>query len=212
MKRFVHVSWRVMRLLIFCVLSLLVALALFFTSLYMTIVSSQDGNAVLPADCALVFGAAVYGQGVPSPAISRRIDAATALFAENQVQRLIVSGGKGSGVRESEAQVMADLAVTFGVPRDRILLEDASHSTWENLQNSQNLTADCSSVLGISDGYHLARIRLIAWRQGWDKFTTAPTRVMPDDVQWQRAILRELFAYTYYLFYGDFFLQLNDEE
>src|SRR5687768_11009949 len=60
------------------VISLSLILALFL-GVYLIIYAHFDGSATLPADCGLVFGAAVYSQYLPGPAITRRIEAAAAL-------------------------------------------------------------------------------------------------------------------------------------
>lgn len=197
-----------MQLLTLCIRSAGIAVLvciLLVLSVYGIIRSTFDGTAVLPADCAVVFGAAVYGQSLPGPAITRRIAAAADLFKNKQVNRLFLSGGKGSGVRESEASVMRAYALELGVPRSVIFIEDQSHSTWENIANVRNLTVDCTSVVGVSDQYHLARIELIAWRQGWGELATVPAQQRPPVESEKKSVCREVFAYLYYLFYLDMF-------
>lgn len=172
-------------------------------SIYGIIYAHFDGTAALPADCGIVFGAAVYGQNLPGPAISRRIEAAAALYREGKIQRLIVSGGKGIGVRESEAQVMRTLAQQLGVEHSDIAVEDQSHSTWENIQYVRDLTRDCASVVGISDQYHLARIELLSWRQGWSALQTVPAIDRPPEESERKSVMREVLAYLYYVLYLD---------
>lgn len=192
----------------YAVLIIAALIALIVGGAYGQILSRYDGTAELPADCGIVFGAAVYGQNKPGPAITRRTAAAAKLWREGSVKRLIMTGGKGEGVRESEAQVMKNLAMELGVPGESILLEDKSHSTWENIANVQNLTSGCSSVIAISDGYHLARIELLSNRQHWELKTVpavVPIEDRPprynDEPSW-----REVFAYIYYAFYIDLLL------
>lgn len=203
------------RLIAFCrlvavILARLAAagLILFATALaaaYVIIHSHFDGTAELPADCALVFGAAVYGQNLPGPAITRRVAAAAALYRDGQVNTLILSGGmgQGRGVSESEASVMRALAIELGVADEDMMLEEGSHSTWENIANARNLTSGCSSVVGVSDQYHLARIELLSWRQGWGELQTVPAQDRPPARSEQRSVLREMFAYVYYALYID---------
>lgn len=173
---------------------------------YLIIYTHFDGTATLPADCGIVFGAAVYGQNLPGPAISRRVAAAAELWREGSVKTLILSGGRGEGVRNSEAEVMRALALELGVAGDSLLIEEQSHSTWENLINSKNLTSGCSSVVGISDQYHLARIELLAWRQGWPELQTVPAQDRPPVESEKRSVFREVLAYLYYALYIDHFL------
>lgn len=181
----------------------LTCIVLIFAGTYLVIYEHFDGSAELPADCALVFGAAVYGQSKPGPAITRRVAAAAGLYRDGQVNTLILSGGKGRGVRESEADVMRAFAMELGVPAGDIVTEDQSHSTQENIAHSRNLTSQCSSVVGVSDQYHLARIELLSWRQGWGELQTYPAQDRPPVRSEQRSVLREVFALLYYALYVD---------
>ena len=165
-----------------------------------------DGTGTLPADCAIVFGAAIYGLDKPSPALTRRIAAASDLYREGRVGRLILSGGKGEGGRLSEAQVMQVIAREHGVPDVDITLESDAHSTWENIAFSQNLTSGCERVVGISDQYHLARIEFLSWRQGWPELQTIPAQNRQPLGTERRWLVREVFALIYYGLYLDTFI------
>lgn len=167
------------------------------------VLGSTRGSYQLPADCAIVFGAAVYGHNMPGPAIVRRISTAAALYKEGSVKRLILSGGVGSGNRQSEASVMRLQAIARGVDERDIVLEEQAHSTWENVLHARPLTDNCNSVVGVSDGYHLARIDFLAWRQGWKELQTYPTVERPSEENERRSQIREIFAYLYYLLYLD---------
>jgi uncharacterized SAM-binding protein YcdF (DUF218 family) len=175
------------------------------TSLFI-VIHGRSGNAQLPADCAMVFGAAVRairnerGNVVAEdagPGIARRVATAVELWKQGDIQRFFFSGGTGEGMGRSEAEVMKEYAMELGVPSSLIEIEDQSHSTNENLRNTRNLTEDCSSIVGISDGYHLSRIRFLAWQQGW-KLQTYPAKKQPDRVFELSSILRESFALIYY--------------
>ncbi len=180
------------------VITLLIG-GLFYASTVLYVVQQMDGNAVFPADCAIVFGAAVRpvfdaeGRVVSvttGPGIYRRVATAVELLRQGRVERLFLSGGKGEGNQKSEAQVMRDVALSLGAAGDSLTLEDQSRSTWENLQNTRSLTSDCKSIVGISDGYHLARINLYARVQGWE-VQTYPADIQPDKAFTLRSLLRE---------------------
>lgn len=152
--------------------------------------SQFQGNARFPAGCALVFGSAVAGGGEAGPGIRRRIEAASALYRAAKVRRLIVSGGRGEGSIVSEAQVMREEALRLGVPERDVQVEERSTSTWENIQFAQPLLQGCSSVVAVSDRYHLARIRLTAWRQGVT-LGTFPASQLVDPLFEVQAVVRE---------------------
>ncbi len=173
------------------------SLLLIVTTLF--IVSRFSGAAVFPADCGIVFGAAVYGSR-PGPALVRRVAAAVDMYRKGNVGRLFLTGGKGEADRQTEAQAMERLAVGQGVDPRVITLEQRARSTWENLLFTRPLTGSCSSVVAISDEFHLARIELLAARQGWGSLTTFPAGVPPTPRSEFRSLLRETVAYLYYLF------------
>lgn len=149
--------------------------------------------------CGLVFGAAIHKGSLPGPAIVRRVETAVRLYHEKILDHIIFSGGKGSGESTSEAEVMRSYAIKAGIPAGDIIVEDQSRTTWENLVYSRPLVVSCSMVTGISDRYHLARIRLFAFAQGYSNFLTFPSDT--DSSQWfeLQSTLREALAILYYL-------------
>ncbi|MGI6591301.1 MAG: YdcF family protein [Eggerthellaceae bacterium] len=56
-------------------------------------------------------------------------------------RRLVVCGGQGPDELVSEARAMRDFLVAKGVPDEYILLEDASRTTRENLENAKRIIA-----------------------------------------------------------------------
>ncbi len=167
------------------------------------------GNAVFPADCAVVFGAAVYRGSQPGPAITRRVAAAADLYRNDQVKTLILTGGRGEGNARTEAEVMQSYAIRQGVDRDDIVMENTARSTWENIEYARNLTRDCKSVVAVSDQYHLGRITLLAWRQGWFDLQTYPAQDREPVAGIERwSFQREVFGVLYYGLFLDTLWQI----
>ena len=165
----------------------------------MYVLTQYSGSALLPADCALVFGAGIWGTDTASPSVLRRTSAAAALYKEGKVKKLILSGGKGDERRASEASVMRKVALRLGVDPDDILLEESSTSTLENLQYSREFLAECDTVVGVSDHYHLARIELLAARLGIDNFTTVGAGDRPPFFPHEvKSVIREGVGILYY--------------
>src|SRR5690606_15628957 len=90
-----------------------------------------------PRPAGLVLGAALW-DGRPSPALRERLDLAYQMYREGWVQYLILSGGKGDE-GPSEAEGMKQYLVEKGIPPDRLLLEDKSRNTAENIANSKKI-------------------------------------------------------------------------
>lgn len=118
----------------------------------------------------VVVGCRVEGDE-PSEALRRRADAAADYLLEHPGVPVVVSGGQGPDERISEAEAMRRLLVERGVDEGRILMEDRSTSTRENLLYSKEVLAEHglgTSVVVVSEGYHLYRALRIAERVGLD--------------------------------------------
>lgn len=192
---------------------LLFAMLLSFSAIVGTtiyIISQFDGTADLKGwsgraeegsrvRCAIVFGAAVHSGDTPGPAIVRRVGTAVRLYREKILQHIIFSGGKGSQEIASEAAVMQSVALKSGIPPSSITIEDHSRSTWENLRNVRPFTGSCSTIIGISDRYHLGRIRFLAAVQAYPGLQTFPSDVDSSAVFEVQSTVREVAAMLYYL-------------
>ena len=55
---------------------------------------------------------------------------------ENPETKAVLSGGKGDGESITEAQAMCNYLVEHGIDRERLILEEKSTSTTENLKFS----------------------------------------------------------------------------
>lgn len=87
----------------------------------------------------VVHGAGLMPDGTPTPLLAGRIDKAAELWHAQACQPLFVaSGGRGADERCSEAEAISSyLQERHGVPSDRIILEDRSTNTWENLKRTR---------------------------------------------------------------------------
>lgn len=212
MKGFFNVVLRVLQGVVWGIGIAVTASIVFVGIVTLIVLRGFNGSGQLPADCAIVFGAAVYGTQYAGPGIVRRVGGAGEYYRQGLITgKIILSGGTGSGNRLSEAQVMKREALKQGIPSERIVTEDGSHSTLENLINSQPLAKDCKNVVGISDKYHLARINLLARRLDWDNFSTVPVQGSPTKEFERQSTIREIIAYAYYALHADAFIHLYTE-
>ncbi len=106
-------------------------------------------------DAIVVLGCRVDPWGAPSHALERRAEHAARLFHEGRGRHVIVTGGVGD-FGPSEAEVAARVLVRAGVPRDVIMLEDASTSTFENAAFARERFG-LGSVLVVTDAFHTVR-------------------------------------------------------
>ena len=115
----------------------------------------------------VVLGAQVRGQRI-SRALKRRLDRAAEYMQDNPETKAILSGGQGKGEAVSEAEAMERYLCEKGVGKGRLILETASTSTWENLENSRKLLPDPSREVGIvTNDFHVYRAVLTAKAAGY---------------------------------------------
>lgn len=119
----------------------------------------------------IVLGAAVYGE-TPSISLKHRCDRAREHLKANPGAVAVLSGGQGDGEDISEAECMGRYLTGKGVPKSRLLLEDRSTSTWENLTFSkaaiEDSGGDPARVAVVSSAYHLYRARRMAASLGME--------------------------------------------
>lgn len=122
-------------------------------------------------DVLLVLGAGIDGEAA-TPQLERRLEAAYAYHLRNPDALLVVSGGQGEGEAISEALAMERWLISRGVPADRILREEASTSTYENLTNAKALLDERSArpcrVALVTSDYHVYRASRLAKAAGLD--------------------------------------------
>ena len=117
-------------------------------------------------DYAVVLGAQVFEWG-PGRTLTNRLDVALAYLAENPQARCIACGAQGSNEPTTEARAEADYLEARGIVRGRILLEDRSHSTAENLRNAAAMIDAQHDAVGIvTSDFHVARSLAIARKAG----------------------------------------------
>ncbi len=111
----------------------------------------------------LVLGAAVWPGGVASPTLARRIAHASHLAAKHPDAFIIGCGGLGDHP-PSEAEVIRDGLCAAGTNSLRVLLEDRSTSTIENIAFAQRLLQPhtVGHAILVTDGYHMPRALMIA--------------------------------------------------
>ena len=142
-------------------------------------------------DYVIVLGAQVRGT-VPSKALSRRIKKAEQYLKENPDTIAVLSGGQGRGEDVSEARVMYECLAEAGIDARRLILEDKSTSTAENLEFSAQLIGKESRVGLISQNFHIYRALKLAEHQ---KYTEIYGIAAPSELIYQpHYLVREAFA------------------
>ena len=119
------------------------------------------------ADYMIVLGAQ-WKNGYPSYVLQKRLDAAIVYLKENPDTIVIVSGGQGSNEPISEAEGMAGYLQDAGIDAERIVQEDQSTSTSENLEFSAGyLNKAEDRVVIVTSDFHVYRAMKIASKKGY---------------------------------------------
>lgn len=154
-------------------------------------------------DAVVVLGCKVGSNGNPSLMLQDRINAAYRYLSENTDVICVVSGGQGADEPASEAQVIKERLVENGIDPSRILMEDKSTSTNENLAFSLNILAEngiqAENIAIVTDSFHQLRASLIARELDIEvSAVSADTRFWLLPTYW----VREWFALSYQLVFG----------
>ena len=164
-RRLLRPRW--LRRLVNCVI------AVCMTAILVTVGRMALAAADRPAqgqECTVVvLGCQVFPDGHPSLMLRGRIQAAYRYLTDHPEAVCIASGGQNGSEPVSEAQCIRDTLVSMGIAPERILLEDRSRSTEENLAFSARLIAEQglpTAVAVASDNFHQLRAAIWAQRSG----------------------------------------------
>lgn len=113
-------------------------------------------------DYIIVLGAGIKGEQVP-PLLASRIDQGIEILKKNPKALLIMSGGQGKGEDIPEGEAMARYAINKGIDESKIIIEDKSTNTKENLLFSSKLMTKESPRVGlVTTSYHVFRALILA--------------------------------------------------
>lgn len=128
-------------------------------------------------DYAIVLGAGLDNGRTPNLILSERLDAAIECEEDNPNQYIVLSGGQGSDEYVSEAQAMSEYLQEKGIDKEKIILEDRSRNTDENIKFSKEKIEEYSgksidkvNVKIITTDYHAFRSNILAKKNGYVNF------------------------------------------
>ena len=161
---------------------LVVLLALGWAAVVVAAALAASRDQATTSDAIVVLGAAQYN-GRPSPVFRARLDHAAALYQRGFAPVVLVTGGVGDTLSESE--VGRRYLVKAGLPDAAVLALPAGTSTSRSLDGVARWFGgrDSRRVLLVSDGFHMLRLQIIATRLGLAPFTSpapnSPIRANP---------------------------------
>ena len=166
-------------------LALIAAGVLAFAALLGVVLAGSHTDLYGEPSIMIILGCQVRADG-PSVLLQDRLDTALDYLEDHPDMTVVASGGQGPDEHISEAEAMADYLVEHGFPEGQILLEDESHNTSQNLMYTRELLEESGldwqgNLLVVSNGFHLARVRMLAQRYGLGEISTlaAPSSHVP---------------------------------
>ena len=123
-----------------------------------------------PSDCIIVLGARVWPSGRMSNSLLYRCERALEAWRDGAAENIIVTGGQGEDEPAAEAQVMRAYFIENGVPEARVIAEDQSVNTIENLRNAKHIMEQngWTGAAVVTNDYHVERALWIARDEGID--------------------------------------------
>jgi uncharacterized SAM-binding protein YcdF (DUF218 family) len=196
-----HLSWRARTILAATAL----VFALFVWAALARALAPTGNTQADHFDAIIVLGATIDRDGNPSPALQARVTEAVREYERGAAPRLIVSGGL-SHDRFDQAQAMARIAESQGIPTSAVILEPNAQNTIENACFSVRIMKShgWASAEVISSASHLPRAGMIfsrmpiAWRSH-----AAPPLEPQSGAATSAARASEILHTLYYLVYSN---------
>ena len=124
-----------------------------------------------PAAVILVLGAAEY-RGRPSPVLQARLDHAIELYRRKLAPLVMTTGGAGGDPLFTEGGVGRSYLMARGVPSEAIIVETEGESTVQSIALAGEIMRrmDLRSVIAVSDGYHIYRVKQMLEARGLEVY------------------------------------------
>ena len=112
-------------------------------------------------DYVIIHGAGLIDGYKMSKLLSQRVDKAIEVYQKDPTPPILIpSGGKGSDEKISEAEAMEKYLLDKGIPQEKIIKEDQSRTTMENLINSKKIIDEREGrkyTALVTSNYHVYR-------------------------------------------------------
>lgn len=152
------------------------------------------------AEYIIVLGARVRGERV-TYTLCKRLNVACDYLKKNPSTKVILSGGQGAGEDISEAEAMKRYLAKKGIEEERMILEDQSVNTDQNLAFSiEKIGNTNASVVIVTNYFHVFRAVHIAKKKGMTRVEGAGA-----PIKWYTVpnlYVREAFAVIKYAVFG----------
>lgn len=178
-------------------------LALFAGLFVFVAISGYSDRARGDEKALVVLGAGIRGETV-GDVLRRRLVATLEAWQENPGAVIVVTGGQGYQEVIPEAVAMQRWLLARGVPKDKIIVEDKSTSTQENLTfagvllKNAGISKDAPIAI-VTNAFHGYRARSYAEKLGYTDVRTVPASIGPTIIMaaYMREVLAVLFMWVF---------------
>lgn len=176
-----------------------IGMAVFAAMLVFVAVSGRTHTAKGDEKAIIILGAGLRGEEVGGT-LERRLVAGLKAWNKNQNAVIVVTGGQGKQEVIPEALAMQRWLVAKGVPENKIIMEDKSTSTEENLVFAKALLIEAGitpdqPVSVVTNSFHCYRGKHYAHMAGFTDPRSVPASIGPWAVM--PCYMREVFAVIY---------------
>ena len=154
----------------------------------------HDPATVPAAECIVVPGARIRGDGVPMTMLADRLAAALDLFVQGKAPRIVVSGRGGGGLDVDEVAAMRRWLESRGVPAQAIIDDPLGLRTLDTMRRVRSEFGFTSAIV-VSNDFHVERAVFLGRRCGLDArgVVAAPLGDYSNETLFRNR-LREVFA------------------
>lgn len=164
---FVGLAWRhALGKAVLIAAAVLIAVFITLAVLLSALMIKAQLNKPIGKTTVIVLGCKVKGDR-PSRMLRYRLDEAYDYLKDNKNAVCIVSGGKGKDESISEAQCMFNYLTSKDISADRVIMEDKSTNTYQNITFSKEIIKQRNlpeNITIVTDGFHQYRASFIAKR------------------------------------------------
>lgn len=162
---------------------------LIYSKIYMLLPKNRSCDYIVVHGCGLLGGERI------SPLLKGRVDKAVEIFYKMRERpELVLSGGQGSDEKITEARAMYNYLEKKGFPEDKMILEEKSRTTYENLKYVRNMLDSerrKHRYIFVTNDYHVFRTSLFARKL---KMKAEGVGCKTANYYWPSAIIREYIA------------------
>lgn len=161
------------------------------------IMASSISFGTSDADKVIVLGYQLK-EDTASETLLQRLRTAYEYAKDNKETKLIVTGGITNKNSKSEAEVMKDILISYGIENVRIFEEKEAKNTIDNLRLSKEFISSSDKVVLITSNYHCLRAKVLAKQFGYSVKTigaSAPLKLLLNQLFLEKVSLLQIFLF-----------------